>query len=125
MKFLVDQNLPARLADRLSNAGYDAVHTTTLGLEKATDPEVFYVCRAEQRILVTADKKLTKFLAATRAAGPSVLVLRDFGRSADPAEVVLANLENVEKVLSVRGAAVFSFAPEKPIRVELLPLGIE
>lgn len=83
------------------------------------------MCRAEERILVTADKKLTKFLAATRATGPSILVLREFSRGVDLAEVVLANLESVEKVLSVHGAAVFSFAPEKPIRVELLPLGIE
>ncbi|MDR1186338.1 MAG: DUF5615 family PIN-like protein [Bifidobacteriaceae bacterium] len=124
MRILVDQNLSPALAERLVAVGHDAVHTASLGLEKATDPEVFGVCLAQGRVLITADKKLTKFLAATRATGPSVIVVRGFGYGRDAAAAMSANLSLVERTIAERGPAVFSVWPGRPIRVELLPIGL-
>ena len=79
MRRLVDQNLPRSLVTRLAQAGHDSVHASDLGLEKAVDPDVFSACIDQERVLVTADKKLTKFLAASNATTPSVVVVRGFG----------------------------------------------
>lgn len=123
MKILVDQNLPVSLVERLAAAGHDAVHTAGLGLESASDLEVFRVCIAQGRVLVTADKKLTKFLAATGAMGPSVVVVRGFARGSDVAATLAANLGAINEAIAGQGPAVFSVSSGKPIRVELLPLG--
>lgn len=77
-------------------------------------------------MLVTADKKLTKFLASSRAGCPSVLVIREM--LTDPAEritaVLAANLAQIDRVIVERGNALFSLTPGRPIRAELLPLGL-
>ena len=45
MKFLVDQNRSPALAERLRDAGHDAVHTMELGLERAEDDELLLLAR--------------------------------------------------------------------------------
>lgn len=67
MKLLVDQNLPRRLAALLQIEGHDALHTEHEGLATAADPLILSWCCARTRLLVTADKKLTKFLASSGA----------------------------------------------------------
>lgn len=52
MKFLVDECLGARLADRLTNAGHDAIHAVAIGLAGRPDPEVMSAARAQQRVLL-------------------------------------------------------------------------
>jgi predicted nuclease of predicted toxin-antitoxin system len=79
VRLLVDQNLPRSLITQLAEASHDCVHASDLGLEKAADPDVFSACIEQERVLVTADKKLTKFLAASNAPGPSVVIVRGFG----------------------------------------------
>ncbi len=126
MRLLIDQNLPRRLASVLKANGYDAVHTEDVDLAVAQDPEVLAWCCTHGSILVTADKKLTKFLASSAADCPSVLILREMRTlsSDDLALTLMANLPDVGQVIDERGNAVFSFAPPKPIRAELLPLGL-
>lgn len=56
MKFLVDAHLPKRLADQLSTAGHDAIHTLDLPLKNRTpDAVINQVSLAEQRVVVTKD----------------------------------------------------------------------
>ena len=56
MKFLVDAQLPARLAKYLQAEGHDAVHTTALPEgNRTSDDEVARVADAEDRVLVTKD----------------------------------------------------------------------
>jgi predicted nuclease of predicted toxin-antitoxin system len=60
MKFLVDAQLPRRLARSLSAAEHDALHTLDLPLGNATsDRELCEVCLREQRVLVTKDADFT------------------------------------------------------------------
>jgi len=57
MKFLVDAQLPVRLARFLQTAGYDTLHTQFLPLKNATpDPEINALSLKEERILITKDK---------------------------------------------------------------------
>ncbi|HPU14249.1 MAG TPA: DUF5615 family PIN-like protein [Aeromicrobium sp.] len=123
MKFLVDQNLPASLAGRLTTAGQDAQHTSALGMERTDDEDLFEWCRQHNAVLLTADKRLTKYLASQRATNPSVIVVRgyllDFAKLAAD---VLGNLDAIAQVIVSDGHAVFSMGPDRPTRAQLLPL---
>ncbi|AYY13056.1 hypothetical protein EF847_10450 [Actinobacteria bacterium YIM 96077] len=126
MRLLIDQNLPSRLASLFAAQGYDAAHTDNVGLATSADPQILAWCCTQDRVLVTADKKLTKFLASSSANCPSVLITREMRMT--PAEqvaaILVANLPQIEQIIIEHGNAVFSLAPDKPIRAELLPLGV-
>jgi predicted nuclease of predicted toxin-antitoxin system len=56
MKFLVDAQLPKRLARFLQSAGYDAIHTSDLPQRNATrDSDLNTLSIQEQRILISKD----------------------------------------------------------------------
>lgn len=56
MKFLVDAQLPVRLARFLQNAGYDTIHTRDLPQHNATpDAVINLISVQEQRIVITKD----------------------------------------------------------------------
>jgi len=127
LRLLVDQNLPRRLSTSLHADGHDALHTEDEGLAAtAPDPLILSWCCRASRLLVTADKKLTKFLAAPGVDCPSVLVLREMRTVPveQTAAIVAANLPQIERVIVERGNALFSLTPGRPIRAELLPLGM-
>ncbi len=54
MKFLIDAQLPRRLAGRLREVGFDAIHTLDLPLANRTpDAIINEVSVNEQRVVVT------------------------------------------------------------------------
>lgn len=56
MKFLIDAQLPARLAQHLVEAGHDAIHTLDLpGANRTRDAEIADRADAEDRVLVSKD----------------------------------------------------------------------
>jgi predicted nuclease of predicted toxin-antitoxin system len=56
MKFLVDAQLPVRLARFLQMEGYDAVHTRDLPRKnQTTDTEINTISTQENRIVITKD----------------------------------------------------------------------
>lgn len=57
MKFLVDAQLPARLAQFLGSAGHDAVHATELPAgNRTTDGRIAELADGESRVVVTKDR---------------------------------------------------------------------
>ena len=57
MKFLVDAQLPVRLARVLQSIGYDTIHTKDLPLQNATqDTEINTLSVQESRIVITKDR---------------------------------------------------------------------
>lgn len=57
MRFLVDAQLPTRLAHLLSSAGHDAVHTTDLPEGNRTpDVRISGLADAEHRVVITKDR---------------------------------------------------------------------
>jgi predicted nuclease of predicted toxin-antitoxin system len=57
VRFLVDAQLPARLARQLATAGHDVIHTSELpNGNRTTDDELVAVADAEDRIVVTKDR---------------------------------------------------------------------
>ena len=56
MKFLVDAQLPARLARFLNDAGHDTVHTSDLpGGNRTTDARIAEFADGDGRVVVTKD----------------------------------------------------------------------
>ncbi len=57
MKFLVDAQLPIRLARLLQMSGYDVIHTRDLPQQNATmDSEINAISMQQERIVVTKDR---------------------------------------------------------------------
>lgn len=57
MKFLIDAQLPARLAKCLAEAGHDAVHTIELpDGNRSTDRQIAELADAGGRVVVTKDR---------------------------------------------------------------------
>lgn len=56
MRFLVDAQLPRRLAAWLASEGHDALHTTELPSgNRTTDDEITHPADADDRVVVTKD----------------------------------------------------------------------
>jgi predicted nuclease of predicted toxin-antitoxin system len=56
MKFIVDAQLPTRLAKFLQEAGYDTIHTRDLPDQNATpDSTINTISIAQERIVITKD----------------------------------------------------------------------
>jgi predicted nuclease of predicted toxin-antitoxin system len=56
MKFIVDAQLPTRLAKFLQEAGYDTIHTRDLPDQNATpDSTINAISIAQERIVITKD----------------------------------------------------------------------
>ena len=77
MRLMLDENLPGSLGTLLAErAGWDVAHVRQLGLESAPDTEVLAKAELERWALVSADTDFGTLLAASAAAGPSVVLVR-------------------------------------------------
>lgn len=81
MKFLVDAQLPVRLANWLREAGHDARHTFDLPLGNRTpDSEIVAVALREERVVVTKDSDFVQSFVLT---GEPALLLISTGNIAN------------------------------------------
>ena len=57
MKFLVDAQLPARLARQLDSAGHDAIHTLSLpDRNRTSDQEIASIADGDDRVVISKDR---------------------------------------------------------------------
>jgi hypothetical protein len=66
MKFLVDNALSPALAALLQQAGHDAIHVRSMGLQHADDDVIFDRAAVEHRIVMSADADFGTLLALAR-----------------------------------------------------------
>ncbi len=96
MNFLIDAQLPRRLAYRLRDFGHDAVHTLDLPLRNRTpDSEIKEISLREARIVVTKDGE---FVDSFMLQGlPYKLLLVSTGNIKNSAleKLFLQNLEQI------------------------------
>ena len=55
MKLLFDQHLSPHLVKRLANLYFGSLHVQTVGLDRASDPELWEYARQADMIIVTKD----------------------------------------------------------------------
>ncbi len=97
MKFLVDAQLPLRLAQWLNQAGHDARHTLDLPQGNRTlDGDVVAIAVREERIVVTKD---SDFVQAFLLNGQPRLLLISTGNisNADLEELLRGSLAAIER----------------------------
>ena len=75
MNFKVDENLPVELCDLLCGAGHESTTVLAEGLGGAPDRQLFSVCQAESRVLVTVDLDFANIQAFPPSKASGVLVL--------------------------------------------------
>jgi predicted nuclease of predicted toxin-antitoxin system len=104
MKFIVDAQLPRRLARELAAHGHDAVHTSDLPAANRTpDQEITALAMRENRIVITKDSDfVTSFLLHGR---PPKLLLIATGNVANDelVKLLLANLAALETAFARHG----------------------
>jgi predicted nuclease of predicted toxin-antitoxin system len=121
LRFLVDNALSPRLAERLSAAGHGAAHVRDYELQAASDEVVFDRAAAEGRVLVSADTDFGALLAGRRAAQPSLVIFRR-GTQRHPdeqASLLLDNLPALAEALAEGSVVVIE--PDR-VRIRTLPL---
>jgi predicted nuclease of predicted toxin-antitoxin system len=104
MNFLVDAQLPRRLARELVAAGHDAVHTLDLPAANRTpDNDIVAVAIQENRIVVTKDNDFVVSFHL-RGAPPKLLLISTGNISNDRlSQLLAANLAALEKAFSQHG----------------------
>ncbi|MGH2877990.1 MAG: DUF5615 family PIN-like protein [Solirubrobacteraceae bacterium] len=121
MRFLIDNALSPLVAQQLGEAGHDAVHVRDLGIQHASDEEIFDRAKQEDRVVVSADTDFGTLLASRRQQSPSVVLFCRGTQRRPPEQValLLTNLPAIEGDLATGSIVVFE--PER-IRIRLLPL---
>src|SRR5690242_5771220 len=74
-RFLIDENLPARLTQHLRAQGYDAEHAYDIGLRNRPDPDVFAYARHAGAILITQDHDLERDTGQFPPPHPGVVLV--------------------------------------------------
>ncbi len=76
MRLLIDVNLSPRWRDWLADAGFEAVHWSTIGPLDAPDSTIMVYAARETYVVFTHDLDFSAILAATGGRKPSVVQVR-------------------------------------------------
>jgi predicted nuclease of predicted toxin-antitoxin system len=105
VKFLIDAQLPTRLAEFLNRAGHDAVHTTDLpDGNRSTDRQIAERADADGRVVVTKDRDFRDGHLLTRS--PQRLLVIATGNITNDALLSLFET-HLDAIISAHGEADF------------------
>jgi predicted nuclease of predicted toxin-antitoxin system len=76
MKFLINMNLPRKLAERLITQGHSCRHVGDIGLAEAEDAEIVAVARNNADVILTHDLDYGNLLLFSGEQSPSAIIFR-------------------------------------------------
>jgi predicted nuclease of predicted toxin-antitoxin system len=102
VRFLIDNSLSPRVAERLRKAGHDAVHVRDYALQAAEDEAILARAAQEARIVVAADADFATLLVLSGGAAPSAILIRGrrYRRPEQQAKLLMDNLADLSAPLS-------------------------
>lgn len=109
MRFLVDNQLPAALANLLREQGHAAEHVLELGLAQGNDNPIWKHAIANRAVIITKDQDFAEWVRRGRS-GPSVVWVR-VGNTSRRAllawftrilPTLVSDLESGERLVEVR-----------------------
>lgn len=102
MRFLVDAQLPARLAWRLVELGHDAVHTSSLpDGNRTTDQQIAAVADRDSRIVVTKDADFRNTHLLTGSPAKLLVVATGNIRNNDLLNLFESRLAEIEQAFAL------------------------
>lgn len=115
-RFLIDEDLPRRIALGAASRGVDALHVVDVGLRGKPDPDVLRAAVTGDRALVTADKEFGNVLVYTPTAHRGVVLVR-IPEDTDPDQRIMRVIEAIVELANddIRG----SVAIVEPSRVRI------
>ncbi len=120
MKLLVDMNLSPRWIALLRDAGWQAVHWSTVGRGNEPDVEIMAYAAEQGCVVLTHDMDFGAILAATHGEKPRVIQLRMEDVTPQMAgSRVLAALRHMEQELE---SGALLTVDRRQVRVRMLPL---
>lgn len=100
MNFLIDAQLPRRLARRLREAGHDALHTLDLpGGNRTPDAEINAIALRENRAVITKDADFVNTFLLFGQPGKLVLVSTGNITNAELESLLLPNIPAIVAAL--------------------------
>lgn len=111
MKLLLDENLSRKLIDRLSDLFPGSTHVCLIGLERATDVEIWGFARGNGFVILTADGDFYE-LALTLGPPPKVIWLRGCDYPTGTAErLIRARAVRIAEFLREESQAILILTP--------------
>ena len=120
MKILIDMNISPAWVSRLNQAGYEAVHWSTVGNPDAQDREILKWAKQTGHIVFTHDLDFGAILAATDTDSPSVIQVRAQDVTPEYCGALLVNVLRCYAAELSKGALIS--VDEDRSRIRLLPL---
>ena len=104
MKFKLDENLPASVVARLTDAGHDVDTVAEEQLTGAPDPDVVTAATAAGRILISLDRGLGDIRAYPPGSHAGIIVLRLTDQSAATVTKAIGDLASTPDLDKLAGA---------------------
>ena len=122
MRLLIDMNLSPKWVEFLADAGFEAVHWSTLGAANAPDPELMAYAVAKNYVILTHDLDFGAILAASGVSGPSVVQIRadDLSTSAIGHSIISVLQQAVD---AIEAGGLVTVDPKRA-RITMLPIGL-
>lgn len=121
MRFLADMGVDVRVVRWLREHGHDAAHLRDMGMQRASDEEIFSRAISESRILLTFDLDFGEIAALARGQSIGVILFRLHNTRTPHLIERLAQLLESSPETMERGSIVV--VEEGRYRIRELPVG--
>ena len=103
-------------------AGHDTVHIREVGMQSASNEDVFALAEREDRVLVSADSDFSTILALRAQSKPSLVLFRHGADRRPDAQLALL-LDNLRELASDLQTGSVVVIEQARIRIRPLPIG--